>query len=80
MNEKATEALKQWRESGAVVERLDPIEKAKRNPKSKALAIRAMCYDCAGGSKTEVTLCQVIKCPLYTHRPWQKKDTLEDEE
>lgn len=70
MNEKAAEALKQWRESGGVVERLDPIERAKRNPKSKALAIKAMCYDCAGGSKTEVTLCQVTKCPLYNHRPW----------
>jgi hypothetical protein len=81
MNPKAKESLAAWREAnkGTPVERLDPIEKAKRNPKSKVLAIKAFCWDCVGGSREEVKLCPCTKCPLWIHRPWQGK-TQEDSE
>lgn len=71
----AQKALLKWREDNPnhVYERLSPADKAKANPKSKALAIRAYCYECTGGNKDEVTNCPVIKCPLHIHRPWQPK-------
>ncbi len=31
-------------------------------------AIRAKCLDCSCGSKNEVRLCSVQKCPLYAYR------------
>lgn len=73
METKEKSAIEKWREANPdhVAERLDPLEKAKRNPKSKALAIRAYCYDCCGGVKAEVTLCPSTNCPLWLHRPWQ---------
>lgn len=75
MNSKAKEALQKWREDNPdhVPERLTPLEKARANPASKVLAIRAYCYECCGGSKDEVTNCPVEKCPLWLHRPWQAK-------
>ena len=76
METKEKSTIELWREANPnhVAERLDPLEKAKRNPKSKVLAIRAYCYDCCGGVKTEVTLCPSTNCPLWLHRPWQSKD------
>ena len=70
-------ALKEYREKvqlGLVPkpERLDPIEKAKRNPTSFRFAIRAKCFECSGFERIEVTNCEFDYCPLYKHRPWQK--------
>ena len=52
MNEQAMKGLAEYREkvaSGEIeVVRLNPIEKAKNNPKSLRLAIDAMCFDCMG--------------------------------
>ena len=72
--------LAKWREENKGVKtiQLDPLEKSRQNPKSKVLAIRAFCFDCVGGVKAEVTLCPSKSCPLWLHRPWQKKE--EDEE
>lgn len=82
MNETAKNALAKWREEnkGIKTVQLDPMEKAKLNPKSKVLAIRAYCWDCAGGNRTEVTLCPSTNCPLWLHRPWQKNSKDEEEE
>lgn len=44
----AREAMKAKLAAGEKIERLDPIEKAKRNPKSKALALRAYYYEMEG--------------------------------
>lgn len=81
MNEQATNALAKWREENKGIKAtvLDPMEKAKQNPKSKVLAIRAYCYDCVGGVKAEVTACPSTSCPLWLHRPWQKKECEEEE-
>lgn len=82
--EKAQEALKAKRESGESVERLNPIEKAQKNPKSLRLAINAKCYDCMGqNSDPNVTgrigSCEIPSCPLWPVRPYQKKKTEESE-
>jgi len=53
--------------------RLDPIEKAEKNPKSLRFAINARCFDCSGFEKSEVTNCEMTDCPLHRHRPWKKK-------
>ena len=55
---------------------LDPIEKAKQNPKSLRAAINSKCYDCCCFTKREVTLCTAKDCPLFTLRPWQEKETI----
>lgn len=47
-------------------EKLDPIEKAKRNPKSLLLAINAKCYDCTCYQRNEIKLCEMTDCPLYS--------------
>lgn len=35
-------------------------------------AVKAMCWDCSGGSKAEVARCACETCPLWPHRPWRK--------
>ena len=50
---------------------LNPIEKAKANPKSLRAAINAKCWDCCCGSRTEVTRCLSKDCPLWIQRPWK---------
>lgn len=74
MNEAAKNALAKWRQENPDYkpERLTPTERAKANPKSKALAIKAYCWECCNESKDEVQNCTVVKCPLHPHRPWQK--------
>ena len=53
---------------------LNPIEKAKQNPKSMRLAINAFCYECMGFAKswrTDVRDCTAPNCPLYGFRPYK---------
>jgi len=38
-------------------------------------AIKAKCLDCSGDSAMEVTLCQVLKCPLWEWRLGQDTDS-----
>jgi hypothetical protein len=70
--------LAELKAAGQKVERLHPIEKAKRNPGSLRLAITAMCWHCAGAgadgqdfTRTTIRECSVIRCPLHPHRPYQ---------
>lgn len=56
---------------------LDPLEKAKANPRSRSLAIKAKCYDCEGRDsdpcwKWRVGNCQITGCPLWPVRPYQR--------
>lgn len=60
-------------------ERLDPIEKARANPRSRSLAIRAKCWDCQGAGQDPGTLvrvreCPITACPLWNVRPYQTSD------
>ena len=80
MNINAQEALKEYREkirTGEIdkTKRRNPIEKARENPNSKALAIAGKCYNCifdsrAGGSwRDQVRDCPCTECPLWNVRP-----------
>ena len=81
MNQKAKEALLEYRAkvaSGEIQppERLDPLQRARQNPTSKTLAIRAHCWQCVGADGTpnwtdEVRQCPVLKCALHHVRPYQ---------
>lgn len=56
---------------------LDPVEKARANPGSLKMAIRAFCWMCNGGGadpgvRFRVRDCGLSdKCTLWPHRPWQ---------
>jgi hypothetical protein len=65
------------RAAGVTPERLDPIEKARRNPTSLRLAINAKCFDCEGGNsdpnvQRRIGTCASRECPLWTVRPYQE--------
>jgi hypothetical protein len=52
---------------------LNPTEKAEQNPNSLRFALNAYCYNCSGFTRSEVTKCTAVNCPLYHLRPWQEK-------
>jgi hypothetical protein len=54
--------------------RLDPIAKAKANPKSLRAAINAKCFDCCCDQYKQVTHCLAIDCPLWNVRPWRGEE------
>jgi hypothetical protein len=63
-------------DSGERIARLDPIEKASKNPTSLRLAINAKCFDCQGkdsdpGVRDRIGNCPCVKCPLHPVRPYQ---------
>ncbi len=79
--ERARERLAELKASGQAIQRLDPIEKAKRNPGSLRLAITAMCWHCAGAgadgqeaTRTTIRECTVAPCPLHRHRPYRPQE------
>ena len=83
--QKAHAALAERREAGLVAPRLDPIAKAKANPKSLRLAITAKCFECMGGGEDTGTrklirACTSSNCPLHPLRPYQAKDKENDHE
>lgn len=60
----------------AAAPRLDPLEKARRNPTSLRLAINAKCFDCEGGNadpnvQRRIGTCSITTCPLHPVRPYQ---------
>lgn len=69
--EKAQEILRKRREEGVPLERLDPIEKARRNPQSLRAAINAKCWDCSCAQRVEIRRCPVTDCPLHHLRPYK---------
>ena len=73
----------EMRAAGQQSERLDPIERARRNPTSKALAIKAKCFECVGAGsdanpRAAVRDCSIAMCPLHPVRPWQAKSCVEE--
>lgn len=76
--DKARAKIAELRASGQKLERLDPIEKAKKNPGSLRLAVNAACWHCAGAgadgqefTRNTIRDCTVTRCPLHPHRPHQ---------
>lgn len=67
------EALKQGRAeyqkkvAAGEIERLDPLQRSKKNPNSLRAAINANCYDCNGKENWHVRtkFCNIFKCPFW---------------
>ena len=81
--DRAHERLRELAAAGVKRERLDPVEKARRNPTSRRLAIAAKCYDCSGGGIDPGVIgrirdCAVPKCPLFPLRPYQTEADAEE--
>lgn len=75
--DRAREAARARREAGIIIERLDPIEKSRRNPKSLRLAINGKCWDCQGGQadpgiRERIGSCAIASCCLHSVRPYQR--------
>lgn len=73
---KAHEGMRLKREAGWKPVMLNPVEKAKANPGSLKMAIKAHCWTCSGagadpGTRLHVRDCKVLTCCLWPHRPWQ---------
>jgi hypothetical protein len=47
---------------------------------SKAAAIKSFCIECTGYERKSVRECTDTGCPLWPHRPYQKKDEDDVEE
>ena len=74
---KAREALAARRQAGEAPEALSPTQQHVKNPKSRALAVAAKCYDCQGGDadpgwKWRIGNCVGTGCPLEPVRPYQQ--------
>ena len=52
---------------------LNPVEKARKNPKSLRLAINGKCWDCTCGQRSEIKHCPMPDCTLWALRPYQDK-------
>ena len=72
--EKAREKVKEMREAGIEVKRLNPIEKLEQKP-TPLNAIKAKCYECVGedevGWKETIRGCTSYSCPLYNFRSYK---------
>lgn len=85
---KALEIARQKRQekidAGEKIERTDPIEKSRKNPKSLRLAVNAKCWDCQGGdtagTRQRIRNCECgVHCGLFAVRPYQGKETENEE-
>ena len=81
----ARQAAAAKRAAGISLERLDPIEKARRNPKSLRLAINGKCWDCVGAGadpnpRGAIRECAITDCTLHPVRPYQTAEVDETEE
>ena len=57
----------------AAVKRIEAAKaRARANPGSRSLAIRAFCLECVGGSHKDVRECVCHDCSLYPFRPGGK--------
>ena len=75
----ATQRRKELQAAGKL-EVLDPIEKARRDPKSLRKAINANCWGCVGAGadpnpRQLIADCVCRDCSLWPVRPWQEKAT-----
>ena len=77
--EKAQKTLSKMRENGEPIVSLNPLQKARENPHSRAAALKAKCFECVGGTlddsppnwRNEIRYCTSIMCPLVPVRPYQ---------
>lgn len=92
---KLEKALKKARKQKEILQKEEPIKrqfnpmiKAKNNPTSKALAIKACCFHCMGGTiedmpdggwRNAIYNCTSPDCPLYPVRPKRKLKNEEED-
>ena len=60
--------------AGEKIERLNPTERAAKNPRSLRLAVTAKCFECVGSGQDRgwrdcVRECTVTRCSLWRVRP-----------
>lgn len=65
--------------------KIDPIAKARSNPKSRKYAINGKCWDCQGGDADPGTVkrireCVSQLCTLHPVRPYQRSDDEETDD
>ena len=69
-------------EAGDLVVEHNLMKKSAADPKSKAKAIHAFCFNCMGGTidqlpdggwKDLIRTCTAPGCPLYPHRPYRER-------
>lgn len=58
-------------------ERVDPVTRARGNPQSHRLAVRAYCWQCMGNGGNAntprlIATCETYKCGLWDIRPYQE--------
>jgi hypothetical protein len=53
--------------------KLTPLERARLKPKSRALAMKAKCWDCMGGYADGRYDCEITDCGLYEFMPYKGK-------
>ena len=49
-----------------------PQERHEGDPRSRAKAIHAKCWDCTGFQREEIRHCPMTDCALYNFRPYKK--------
>ena len=75
--QKAQAAMAAKRAAGEEIERLNPAEKARAEPKSRSAAMAAKCFDCVGGCNADhgyrraIRECPAPQCALYAFRPYR---------
>ena len=62
------EEMRRRREAGEtiVLERKDPVQKAKENPNSLRLAINAHCFQCMGSGADPIVRASIRYCPVHS--------------
>jgi hypothetical protein len=79
--QKAHRRIEQMKTDGEpITQEHNLVRKANADPRSKVKAIRAMCFQCFGGTKEEmpdagwkdeIRNCTAPDCALYRHRPYR---------
>lgn len=77
--ELARQISQERRIAGIPTVRLDPIAKARANPRSLRLAINGKCWDCIGrgadpNPRGAIRDCRIKDCTLWPVRPYQRGD------
>lgn len=72
----SAEALKRYQQrvkSGEITREKprNPQERFEDDPKSRAKAIAAKCWDCCGNQREEIRRCPMTDCALYNFRPYK---------
>jgi hypothetical protein len=76
--EQARKKRAEMKAAGIPLEKLTPLERAKKNPKSTRAAINAKCWECEGGDADPYVNWRVGNCTckdtcgLHAVRPYQK--------